>query len=243
MKRVLSLFIASLAGAVCVTAGCGNGSLLDSENIGTLSLSSVHHLHDGSALAADGSGAKVLTNNLGFQITLTHASVGYRSLALVSSGTDPECVGGNDVTIVINGSDDLLAEDLIQTSLGEHTIPLASFCSYELVLGPSEEPAALKFHAGEVHGAHAAFHVQGTWSKGGGAETAFEIESEETVTASGVFEHPLHFHKGETETAKSFGVSYDVLFNGIDFGTDDASTVLAEVASNLAGAVDIHGGH
>jgi len=265
MKRVFSLFVITLAGAAFVAAGCGNGSLLDpslNETGGTLSLSAVHHLHDGSALAADGSGAKVLANDLGFRLTLTHASIGYRSLSLVSSGDDPECVGGNDATVDINGSDDLLGEDLVETPLGAHTIPLAAFCSYTLALGPSaEDAAALKFHAGEehedgegeVHSAHATLHIAGTWSKDGGAETEFKIESEEPVTVSGVFgfvdeeglfvEHPLHFHEGETETSKVFSIAYDVLFDGADFENDDATALLETIASNLAGSFHVHSAH
>jgi hypothetical protein len=254
MKRILSLVLTSFAGASLVAAGCGNGSLLapsSSENgeTGTLNLSAIHHLHDGSALAANASGAKTVVNDLGFQVTLTHASLGYRSLALISSGDDPECVGGNDVTIDINGSDDLLGEDLVETSLGAHAIPLASFCSYTLTLGPSEEEsAALKFHAGEdhegdggeVHGVHATLHLQGTWSKDGGEETEFEIELEETVEVTGVFEHPLHFHEGETETAEVFGVKYDILFDGIDFETDMIDAQYSKATENLEHAAHIH---
>lgn len=249
MKPFLKTFFA-LAAVAALTA-CDQSSLLPEGSLsgatGTLAIAAVHHLHDGSALAADGSGAKVLLNDLDFQITLTHASIGYRSLSLVSSGDDPECAGGDDVMIAINGSDDLLGEDLVETSLGEHAIPLASFCSYELVLGPSGEPPTLKFHAGEdhtdeLHGAHATLHLTGTWAQDGGAETPFEIETEEEVIVNGTFAHPLHFHEGETETAKAFSVSYDALFDGIDFGAMDDAAIVEEVLHNLAHASGLYRG-
>lgn len=236
-----------LLSAALGLAACDQSSLLPEGSLsvesGTLTLSAIHHLNDGSALASDGTGAKVLINDLGFQVTLTHASVGYRSLSLISSGDDPECVGGSDVTVTMNGADDLLGEDLVETSLGAHSIPLAAFCSYELTLGPSlGEAAALKFHAEEVH---ATLHLLGTWSKDGGAETAFEIESEEAVTASGVFDHPLHFHEGETETSKTFAIAYDSLFDGIDFETMDEVAIAEEILHNLSHASGLAegGGH
>jgi hypothetical protein len=217
MKRIVPLLL------VVILTACSESPLLPegalSSPTGTLTLTAIHHLSGDLTLAPNADGSKVLTNDLGFRITLTHASVGYRSLKLVSSGTDPECIGGNDVTIAVNGSDDLLGEDLAGTTLGAHTIPLASFCSYELAMG---------------------LHLEGTWSKEGGAETAFEAESEEEVEATGAFGHPLHFHEGETETAKAFGLSYDALFDGVDFeGTSVAETITA----NLAGAVEILSAH
>lgn len=263
MNRISALVLVSIAGAAFVAAGCGNGSLLapspsGSDDTGTIALSAIHHLHDGTALAAESDGSKVVTNDLGFQVTLTHASVGYKSLALISSGDDPECTGGNDATLALNGSDDLLGEDLVEATLGEHTIPLAAFCSYTLTLGPSEEAAALKFHAGEdhegetgvVHGAHAALHLEGTWSKDGGAETPLEIEIDDSVVLTGLFgsttdgvfsEHPLHFHEGENETSLAFGVKYDLLFDGINFTVDTIDTQYAKTAANLEHAAHIHG--
>lgn len=265
MKRITALLLSSFAGASLVAAGCGNGSLLapspsGSDDAGTLALSAIHHLHDGSALEANEAGDKIVINDLGFQMTLHHASVGYQSLTLISSGDDPECTGGNDVTVTINGSDDFLAEDLVASTLGEHAIPLATFCSYSLTLGPAkEESSALKFHTGEdhgtgeVHGAHATLHLEGTWSKDGGAETAFEIESDTPVEVTGVFgykdetgafvAHPLHFHEGETETEKTFGVKYDILFDGIDFQNDTAGEQHAKAAANLKAASHVHSAH
>lgn len=207
-------------------AACNQSPLLPEGSLsgetGILNLSAVHQLHDGSALAANEAGEKIVINDLGFQITLTHAEIGYRSLALVSSGDDPECMGGNDMAVTLNGSDDLLGEDLVEMNLGSHAIPLASFCSYILSV---------------------TLHQEGTWSRDGGTETAFEIESGETVTIEGAFGHPLHFHDGETETSKMFGVSYDALFDGVDFKNDDGGALIQKTAANLTGAVEVHSVH
>jgi hypothetical protein len=220
MKTTLKAFF--VFASVAAFAACDQSSLLPEASLsgatGTLALSAVHHLHDGSPLAASGFGAKVFVNDLGFRMTLTHGEVHFRSLSLVSSGEDPECAGGNDVTISINGSDDLLGEDLVATSLDSHTTPLASYCSYELAMG---------------------LHLEGTWSVEDGAETAFEIETEEPVTVEGIFDHPLHFHEGETEAAKTFSVAYDALFDGIDFETMDPATIVGEVLHNLSHAAGL----
>lgn len=217
MKRIFPvLFLAILA-------ACNQSPLLPEGTLsgpaGTISLSAAHHLSGDLTLAANADGSKVLTNDLGFRITLTHGEVHFQRLSLVSSGDDPECGGGQDATVVLSGSDDLLGEDFVETSLGDHAIPLATFCSFELSMG---------------------LHLAGTWSKDGGAETPFAIEPEDAITASGPFEHPLHFHEGETETMRTFGVCYDALFDGVDF---EGAFAPETIADNLAAALEVHSAH
>lgn len=268
MKRIVTLFVTTIAGATFVAAGCGNGSLLapngsGSAEPGTLALSAIHHLSDDTALEPDADGFKTLTNDEGFTITVEEAHLGWKNLTLVSGGDDPECEAGHDQTVSLAKEENLLAEDLIASDLGDAAIPMIAYCRYRIVLGPSAAAAGLvvkgtKNHtAGETgtdgtalsDGSEATLHLAGSWTKGAASGT-FHIESSNEVTVEGVFEseeggavieHPLHFHEGETEVAVTFGTHYDELFDGIDFQIDTIDTQHDKAIDNLTAAVHQHG--
>ncbi len=293
-KTKLLLLTALLAGA---SFGCNQSSLLspngsESGEQGSLQVLLSHAAVDAASLV-DLGGAKELTNDLGLVIHLNHAELGLKNLNLISSGDDPECVGGSDTLLALNGSEDLLGLDDVETSIGSFEIPITAYCSYELTLGGTASAAALKFHDtghdhdedldGEGSGststpAHAALHLKGNWMKGhdevGGLSTAhadfdegdpintvqlslsapaahvimadFDVEISEDVLVTAKFraaedgspiDHPLHFHGTDTARDVSFGVHYDLLFQGVDFSSQTDVEVRAKIIENLKSAV------
>jgi len=267
MNRIASLVLSAFIGAALIAAGCGNGSLLapngsSSDEIGTLSLSAIHHLNDDTALEADADGFKTFTNDRGFSITVEESHIGWKSVTLISGGEDPECEAGHDQNITIGKQEDLLAEDLVASDLVDAMIPMISYCNYRIHLGPSDAAALVvdgsKNHAGVDHGsggtsisdgAEATLHISGTWAKGA-ASGSFHIESTETLIIDGAFqseeageiiEHPFHFHEGETSVALTFGTHYDEILEGIDFQTDSVGMQSDKSIGNLTAAVHQHG--
>lgn len=95
MKRIIQTFF--LGAGVIALAHCSGNSLVDDSDpnlsgpIGNLAVATTQHLADESALAADESGFKTLTNDQGFTVVLEEAAVNWKSLKLISSGSDPEC--------------------------------------------------------------------------------------------------------------------------------------------------------
>lgn len=247
MKTILkSFFVLSLAASLI---HCSGESLIDTDpnadvsELGTLNIGAVHSLEDGSALAVNPDGHKELSTDAGFDLHLTEVLINWQQLRLISSGADPECVGGSDQTIALNQVEDILGVDLVETSLGEAAIPITGYCSFEVTIAPSAN-SAIKFHEGEDHGgAHSgievSFHVQGEWSKGVDSGT-FHYESTDPVKVSGEFTHPLHFHEGETEIDLNFGTHYDTYFSGIDFAADDEVMQQAKFVSNLKTGLHRH---
>ncbi|HEX5036896.1 MAG TPA: hypothetical protein VFX30_07030 [bacterium] len=263
MKRLTLLVVTALAGAVSVSAGCGNGSLLASNpsvsaDPGTVSAAATHHLSDDSELEADVDGFKTLVTDQGFTITIEEARLGWKELVLISGGEDPECVEGHDQTIALNKGEDLLAEDIVASELIDATVPMIAYCGYQIVFGPSTAASALIVDRSKSHeaggeaegtavseGADGSLHLSGTWSKGGDSG-AFDIRSTSGAVVEGTFQseedgevidHPLHFHEGETSVGVAFGTNYDVLFSGIDFQHDSEDAQAGKAVSNLVTAV------
>lgn len=247
MKTIIkTLFVLSLASSLLYCSGEG---LIDTDpnadvsELGTLNISAVHSLEDDGVLAANPDGHKELSSDAGFDLHLTELQINWQQLRLISSGADPECVGGSDQTIALNQVEDILGLDLVETPLGEAAIPLTGYCSYEVTIAPTLA-AAIKFHEGEDHGgAHSgievSFHAQGEWSKGVDSGS-FHYESTDPVKISGQFTPPLHFHEGEAEADLNFGTHYDIFFSGIDFAADDEATQQAKFVSNLKTALHRH---
>ncbi len=251
MKNILFL----LAGSTLLAA-CSGTSLIDPNfnvnpsNIGTLSLSVVHHDSEGLAIAPNPTGEKEVETDLGFHVHLQEAKINWHELHLISSGEDPECEGGNDQVIALNHPEDFLGEDLVEALLAAASVPKVAYREFELVLAPSPG-AALKFHEGEDHGGSPGepgldmtYQLSGTWEKDA-ASGIFLLTGTESLSVHGHFEHPLHFHEGETEKALLFGSTYDALLDGIDFTLDDEATQRAKVLENLEGNVhqDLGDGH
>jgi len=252
MKRYLLAVCISSFGFIF--ANCSGNSLIDGLNtdgsvaIGELQISTVHHLEDGTELAANPDGTKSLTNDLGYAIELEEAEINWKSLKLVSAGDDEDCEAGHDQDLEINQSESFLEEDLVSALLSEQEIPMFAYCAYELTLAPGTDAAAIKNHEGVDHGSgdHApigeSFHLAGTWAKDG-ASGGFHIDTTDPVTVAGVFhastgeEHPLHFHEGETSTEVQFGTEYDALLKGVDFQAQNEDQRRDQVIANLSDAV------
>lgn len=193
----------------------------------------VHHPtpnDDGSFPDYDDPDGRAFANNLGFDIVLTHSTLSWQHLTLISDGNDPDCVGGSDQDVELNGTVDLLGDDLVTSLLISHPIEDAVYCSFRLILAPQEEGdhqhALLADHADE--GTDATIHLEGEWALAG-ASGDFNVDSVEEVTVEGNFrarvdgvlgEHPVHFHEGETELTIIFGLEYDALFADVDFEND-----------------------
>ncbi len=259
MKRILqTLFLG--AGAIAL-AHCSGNQLIDDSNpnlsgpIGNLAVATTQHLADDSALAADAEGFKTLTNDQGFTVVLEEAAVNWKSLKLISSGSDPECEGGNDQDVELQSAQDLLDEDLFANVLTEQEIPQVGYCSWQVTIAPGPEVAALKNHGGEDHGSGVVnppiaetFHLAGTWTKDA-ASGEFHIHSTEPLVLQGnfqaahdgeVIDHPLHFHEGEVEKQITFGITYDVLLNGLDFAAQTEEQLEAQATINLGLAIHQH---
>ncbi|MCC6271978.1 MAG: hypothetical protein IT572_00800 [Deltaproteobacteria bacterium] len=248
----LKLKTLTLLSCVALFAGCSGNNLVATDT-GELQFSVVHHLNDGSELAADAEGNKTFVNDLGYTVKLTEAKVNWKSIKLISDGDDPECLAGNDQDLEINSSQDFLGEDLISHLLGDHEVPMVAYCAYELTLAPGAEAAAIKNHEGEDHGGGnssfpESFHLAGTWTKDA-ANGDFHIDTTDPVVIGGAFhtmqdgemvEHPLHFHDGETSLSLLFGTKYDVLLNGVDFQAQDEDAQREQVLANLPNAVHQH---
>lgn len=253
--------IAALASALLFSACSGNSLLApnpdDNETPGTLTVTALHGDAEAGALAPNAGGEKELVTDLGYQITLQEAVVNWKELTLVSSGDDPECVGGLDQHISLDRSEDILLEDLVEKNLAVAQVPITGYCSYEITVGPSEAHA-VKFHEGEEHGADdaaggvpVAFHLQGTWSKDANSGT-FELVSTEPFLATGIFEaeeegvvipHPLHFHGEETETTVTFAHHYEGWLDGIDFAADTQEVQLDKAEGNIKTGLHRHSAH
>lgn len=237
-----------------VAGACSGNSLVDSQE-GTLQIEAVHHRQDGSALAADDMGRKTFVNDEGYTIELTEAVMNWRSLKLISGGTNAECVAGNDREIDINQVEDWLAPDLQVLSLATASIPEGAYCQYELTLAPTLADAAVKFHAGEEHGdgpqgIGVTFHLAGNWAKDN-QTGSFEWVSTDAVKIAGHFQveengqkvdHPLHFHEGEDQSEVMFGSAYDKLFDGLDFVQQDEAARQEILLENFQQAVHQHMG-
>lgn len=259
MKRTIQTLL--LGAGVIVLAHCSGNQLVDDSDpnlsgpVASLSFATTNHLADESSLAADAEGFKTLTNDQGFTVVLEEAAVNWKSVKLISSGADPECEGGNDQDIELESAQDLLGEDLLANILTEQEIPQVSYCSWQITIAPGAEVATLKNHGGEDHGSGTAnppidetFHLAGSWSKD--AESGeFHIHSTTPLTLQGNFqaahdgeliEHPLHFHEGEVEKQITFGISYDILLNGVDFSTQSEEQLVAQVTTNLGLALHQH---
>jgi hypothetical protein len=240
--------------------GCNQSSLLspggsESAEEGSLRVEFSHGVENTASLHDLGD-AKEITNNVGFVLRLQHAALGIKSLNLISSGDDPECIGGHDTLLNVNGSDDLLGLDETQVSLGSFAIPVTAYCSYELTLGASSVASALKFHTDhdgeDLTGvsstpAHATLHLEGSWTAADGVLTEdFEIEILEDIVLSakfradedgGLIDHPLHFHGEETSRDVSFRIDYDLLFRDIDFAAQTPEAIRAKIVENLRQAI------
>ncbi|QQR81926.1 MAG: hypothetical protein IPJ69_07540 [Deltaproteobacteria bacterium] len=244
MKKIIFICLIALT-----LNACGGSSLLnnqDSGATGTLSVNVLHHLADGSTLEPVG-GSKTFTNNQGFQITLSEAQIGWRSLQLISGGTDssfPECVAGRDIRVNLGGADDVLGEDATSLSLvTNQNIQQVSYCRYQIVLGPTATPAGLVLENSKSHttGATASgaatpttvtYHFQGTWRKGTDSGDINFVRSEpitllpqpfRVLEAGHEVSHPLHFHAGSTHEDLSFEIHYDDLFSDINFSAQAAT--------------------
>ena len=213
---------------------------------GTLEVKAVHSNAEGNAILPNSSGEKEFDTDLGYHVVLSEAAINWRSLKLISSGEDPECVGGMDQNIALDHAENFLGEDLVAGLLSDSEVPIAAYCEYEVTIGGT--PAAIKFHDGEDHGGNSepgmehSFHFSGTWQKDA-ASGSFHVETADPVVIQGHFHanhdgeviaHPLHFHEGETEKVVTFGNHYDEFLNGIEFASDDEASQTAKVAENIA---------
>lgn len=259
MKRIIQTFF--LGAGVIALAHCSGNSLVDDSDpnlsgpIGNLAVATTQHLADESALEADESGFKTLTNDQGFTVVLEEAAVNWKSLKLISSGSDPECEGGSDQEIELQSAQDLLGPDLLAGVLAEQEVPQAAYCSWQITIAPGLEAAALKNHGGEDHGSGVAnppidesFHLAGTWTKEA-LSGEFHIHSTEPLVLQGnfqaphdgeVIDHPLHFHEGEVEKQVTFGITYDLLLNGLDFSAQTEDQLVAQARINLGLAIHQH---
>ncbi len=232
MKTNLKIFF--LISMLLVLARCSGADLTAQANqnpgvFGGLHLSFIQHGEAG-AILPNPAGEKEFDTDLGYHIRLQDARIYWHRIELISSGADPECLGGNDQSLALNRLQDFLGEDGMADDLLETQIPLVSYCQFKLSFAPSEH-AAIKHHDGEDHGSDTAaegYHLKGVWSKGPDSGD-FHIESLGETVVSGEFTHPLHFHEGESEVAVTFEVHYDELLNGIEF-----SALPAEAAQQAA---------
>ena len=227
---ILSLITLSLS-------ACGNDSLLgdaagDSNPSlqGTLHLAITHHLSDETALPLTNN-QKIGSNNLGFQLALEEAKISFKTLKLLSAGDDPDCEAGHDQVLNLDVTENLMAEDLKKSTLGDFLIPKIAYCRFEITLGGGASGST--------------FHLVMTWSKDGASGT-LDLQSTEEVLISGVFmaeedgafiEHPLHFHANDSETEKVFGIEYDTLFQDVDFSTMTSPEMTSKILSNMSEAL------
>lgn len=250
----ISLKSMAIISCAVLFAGCSGNSLVDTnDDVGQLQVSVVHHLHDGTELAADPDGSKTFITDLGFTVILEEAMVNWKTLKLVSGGGDPECQPGFDQTLDVNATQDYLGEDLISHALAENEISKIAYCAYELTLAPGVSGAAIKNHEGEDHGGGEStfpesFHLAGSWSKDADSGS-FHIDTTDPVVISGLFhamengvmiEHPLHFHEGEDSADVLFGTKYDLLLDGVDFLAQSEDEQRDQVLVNFTNAVHQH---
>ena len=168
------------------------------------------------------------TTDLGFDIVLEEATLSWQHLDLISGGNDPECEAGFDAHLELDGTEDLIGEDLVPLHLGDFAIEDRHYCQWEVTIGD--------------------IYLRGAWESGG-ANGSFTIESIEEVVKKAPFkakvadveeEHPIHFHDGETDLEIIFGIQYDQLLDGIDFEVDSDAVIEAQVLSNLESLVHQH---
>lgn len=239
---ILSLLTLTLLSA------CGGSNLEEdffgqnSGNLGVVDVLALQHDHEGMAIALSDTNTKSFTNDLGYEIELTEASLHFHELNLISEGEDLACVGGQDQNISLHSSYDLMGEDLLTSLLGTAQVPYVYYCSWELMLGAAEADHNM-----------AAFHLSGTWSYEGTTEN-FDLMGMEPVMVSAPFKveengevivHPLHIHEGEDKLSVLIGTKYDQLFDGIDFGNASQSEAdrLDQVYQNIqSGVVHQHTG-
>lgn len=243
-------------------AACGGTNLVDqfmanqAADSGALEVQSIQHLHDGTAGEITAESTKVFTNDLGYEVTLEMAELHFHAIRLLSSGADPECLGGLDQEVMLHSTFDLMGEDLFTHHLGTASIPRAAYCEFDLELGSSSE-AMVKFdHADEMDPGHTegyegdspAFYLMGHWSKDD-ASGNFEYVGNDPVELHKIFQakedgvvidHPLHFHEGEGLLTVLIGTKYDLLFEGVDFVDHEVS--LDQIYENLDKAVHQHTG-
>ncbi len=240
-----------------LVAACGGTDLVDqftanqAAESGAVEVQAIHHLHDGSAGELSTEATKTFTNDLGYEITLSAAQIHFHQIRLISSGFDPECLGGQDQEVMLHASFDLMGEDLLTHHLATASVPRAAFCEFELQVGSAAHAMIKLAHDDEgeteTHGeSSAAFHVSGSWSKDGDmGDFAFvgmepsELHYTFMAKEDGVVvDHALHFHEGEGLISVLIGTKYDVLFNGIDF--QDHGVALEQIYENLHEAVHQH---
>ena len=221
-------------------AACNNASLVDqffnnqSAGSGAVEVLALQHLGDGSSGEISSEQTKIFSNDLGYEIELTAATLHFHRISLFSDGDDPQCIGGNDQDISIHHTQDLLGEDLLTHHMGTEVVPTVNYCEFEVQVGHD---------GGEV------FHLKGHWSKGGDSGD-FELMGMEEIMISHIFKaeengevivHPLHFAQGETVISVLLGIKYDLLLDGVDFRSQSADAQIDAIYRNLPTVIHQHG--
>jgi len=262
LRRYAVLFV------LVFTTGCAGTNLADqffnasSSETGAFQVLALQHLTDGSEGEITPEDTKVITNDLGYTITLHRALVHFHSLYLISEGEDPTCRPGFDQEISLHATHDLMGEDLLTHLLGTALLPKSYWCRFELTLGSEgHHEAALKFnHPGEGEVEHStggsgeeiedAFELEGSWDDGN-SQGNFLFTGHEIVIVQGAFktkegeevlEHPIHFHEGEDVINVLFGAKYDDIFKGVDFKNQSEEEQIHHINENLKTAVHQHTG-
>lgn len=185
-------------------------------------------------------GTKVFQNDFGITITLEEASLAWGHIELISAGDDEECGLNDDLTLHVEATQDLMADDLAEQTLFDDLVADAIYCQYQIELEAASDASAELNHTADTS-THVV-HLSGHWSDGS-ASGDFSVAIDDTVTLSNIFyasedseviAHPLHFH--EDSLSYVFGVRYDQLLDGIDFSEAEAEQQ-EQVLENLGLAV------
>ncbi len=272
-KKYRLQLLAPLALAFMVSA-CGGEALVtnSSETVDTGFTANIQVVHhpipnaDGTFPDFGDETGKTFTNDLGFEVTLTMATLSFHQITLISEGDDPDCVAGGDQQIELNKTETLMGEDLLTSALANTSVEDRAYCQWSLLLEPTNHEHSELVLANTSDGEHdhemttgegnitehnndQSLHLMGAWSKDGQSGN-FMLATAESIAAAANFkakvdgevsDHALHFHEGETEITVLIGTKYNQLLNGIDFENDSDVQMLDQVITNIeSGAVHQH---
>lgn len=235
LTLILVLSLSACSGQSLVTTS-DDASNNVSETELSLSLAGVHHPHkvNGEYLTGidQDDHSKIITTNLGYEVTLTTAMLYWNQVRLYSDGTVTECTEEQEETHTTDAWQNIIEADFTSQSFATVSLSNSMYCSYELTLGSDDEAGLM---------------VQGTWSLGSQSGT-IDWEIMESFVASRNFkakedgetvDHALHY-VSESSQSVTFGQMYTKWFDDIDFAVDGQALAQDQLVTNIQNTVHQH---